>query len=186
MRVIAGQAKGRKLRLVSGAGTRPITDRVKENLFNLLQWDVPGSQFLDLFAGTGSVGIEALSRGAAGAVFLDVSREAISAIHANLVHCGLEDRASVCRTDAFTFLSNDPADSYDIIYVAPPQYQGMWVKALQALDRRPDWLSADGQVVVQIHPKEHEAITWVHLELVDQRTYGSTVLCFYERVGIHQ
>ena len=182
MRVISGKAKGRKLKLVPSKGTRPITDRVKENLFNLIQWDVPDSRFLDLFGGTGGVGIEALSRGAAEAVFLDSGREAIATIHANLVHCRLDHLAKVIRTDAFAFLSNNPREPFDIIYIAPPQYQEMWSRALLLLDQRPDWLTDDGIVAVQIHPREHQDLPLVNLEQYDKRKYGSTLLCFYQRM----
>ena len=179
MRVIAGEAKGRKLQRVSGRGTRPITDRVKENLFNLVQWEVPGSRFLDLFAGTGSLGIEALSRGAAVVVFLDSGREAIRVIHAKLKHCRLDDRALVYRTDAFVFLANDPDEPFDIIYIAPPQYRELWIRALLAIDVRPGWLNPSGLAIAQLHPKEFKDLALLHLELVDQRTYGSTSLCFF-------
>lgn len=181
MRVISGEAKGRKLKMVPGAITRPITDRVKENLFNLIQWDVPGSRFLDLFAGTGSVGIEALSRGAREVIFLDVARAAISVIQANLAHCRLEARARVLRTDAFVFLANDPREPFDIIYVAPPQYQEIWRRVLSALDARPEWLASEGLVIVQIHPKEYAETAWENIELIDERRYGSTMLCFFAR-----
>lgn len=181
MRVIAGEAKGRRLKMVPGSSTRPITDRVKENLFNLIQWEVPGSSFLDLFAGTGSVGIEALSRGAAKAVFLDTARPAVAVIHANLRHCRLEGRAQVIRTDALLFLANDPKEAFDLIYIAPPQYEGIWIKALKALEAQPGWLSDDGLAIAQIHPKEYQELSLVRLELVDQRTYGSTMLCLYAR-----
>lgn len=179
MRVIAGQAKGRKLKMVPGSGTRPITDRVKENLFNLIQWEVPGSSILDLFAGTGSVGIEALSRGAAKAVFLDTARAAVTTIHANLRHCQLDGRAQVLRTDALLFLANAPKERFDLIYIAPPQYAGLWAKALLAVDARPGWLSEDGLAITQTHPKEYQELQLASLELVDQRTYGSTMLCLY-------
>lgn len=182
MRVISGKAKGRRLRSVPGSTTRPITDRVKENLFNLIQWDVPGSRFLDLFAGTGSVGIEALSRGARQVVFLDTQRSAISVINANLDHCKLGDSARVIRTDAFVYLSNDPNDPFDLIYVAPPQYQELWSKALQLFDQRPAWIADEGLAIVQIHPKEYHELPLVNLEVIDQRTYGSTMLVFYGHV----
>jgi 16S rRNA (guanine966-N2)-methyltransferase len=182
MRVISGKAKGRKLRPVPGSGTRPITDRVKENLFNLIQWDVAGSRFLDLFAGTGSVGIEALSRGAQEVVFLDTSRAAIAVINANLAHCKLTESARVIRTDAFVFLANNPGRPFDIVYIAPPQYQELWSKTLTTLDRRPEWLAEDGLAIAQIHPKEYRELSLENLALIDQRTYGSTMLVFYGRV----
>jgi len=166
---------------VPGEGTRPISDRVKEALFDILAGDVVDADVLDLFAGTGSVGIEALSRGARRAVFIESDRDAIATIQANLRATGLAARAQVIRTDVFVYLANDPRQSFHIIYIAPPQYQGLWARTLQALDARPAWLAEDGVAIVQIYPKEFEPLALTHLQLVDQRRYGSTMLCFYER-----
>jgi 16S rRNA (guanine(966)-N(2))-methyltransferase RsmD len=180
MRVIAGKAKGRRLRSVPGEGTRPITDRAKSALFSIIGNDVVGSRFLDLFAGTGQVGIEALSRGAVEAVFVEQARVALRTIHQNLAHTRLETGARVVRTDVFDFLSaSSEVEEFDYVYVAPPQYRGMWIETLQALDAHPDWMADDGWTVVQIHPREYEALALEHLDLFDQRTYGSVMLCFY-------
>jgi 16S rRNA (guanine(966)-N(2))-methyltransferase RsmD len=181
MRVISGSAKGRKLRAVPGEGTRPIGDRVKEALFDILAGDVVGADVLDLFAGTGGVGIEALSRGARHAVFVESGRDALATIQANLRATGLASRAEVIRTDVFVYLANDPRQSFHIIYIAPPQYEGLWARTLRAIDARPGWLAEDGVAIAQIHPKEYEPLALSNLELVDQRRYGSTILCFYER-----
>lgn len=183
LRVISGEAKGRKLKMVEGDTTRPITDRVKENLFNLIQWIVPECYFLDLFAGTGSVGIEALSRGANQVVFLEKQKNAVQVIKENLAHCRLEERSIVYHTDSFTFLANDPRQAFNIIYVAPPQYKEMWIKALEILDEKPGWLAEDGVVIVQIHPKEFKPLELVNFTLIDQRKYGSTMLCIYQ-IGV--
>ena len=176
MRVIAGQAKGRKLRSVRGI--RPITDRVKAALFDTLGERVVGALFLDLFAGTGGVGIEALSRGARRAVFVERSRRAIEAIEENLRATGLADRAEVVREDVFKFLARKPAERFDIVYIAPPQYQGLWARTLQALDER-DILAENGLAIAQIYPKEYQDLELKNLRLIEQRRYGSTMLCFY-------
>ena len=176
MRVIAGKAKGRKLRSLSGI--RPITDRVKESLFNILGDEVVDALFLDLFAGTGSVGIEALSRGARRAVFVERSRRAIETIKENLRITGLSGQAEVIQDDVFRFLDREPAERFDIIYIAPPQYRGLWVKTLLALDGK-GFLTKDGLAIAQIYPKEYQDQELESLELVDQRQYGSTMLCFY-------
>lgn len=181
LRVIAGLAKGRKLRLVPGTGTRPITDRVKESLFAILGADVVGAAVLDLFAGTGSVGIEALSRGAARATFIESDRQAVSTITGNLHHTQLAAQARVLRSDVFIYLRNEPRDAFDYIHVAPPQYQALWAQTLKALDARPAWLTPTGVIVAQIHPVEFEDLPLANFELVDDRRYGSTMLCFYER-----
>lgn len=181
LRVIAGTARGRKLADVPGEGTRPITDRAKESLFNILAPALPGCAFFDVFAGTGAVGIEALSRGAAFARFNDKSRAAVHTIRDNLTHTGLEASAEVRQGDAFTLLSRRPDRAFDYVYIAPPQYKGMWREALETLDGQPDWLVEDGWAIVQIDPREHEAVELTHLEQFDERKYGNTLLVFYER-----
>jgi 16S rRNA (guanine966-N2)-methyltransferase len=183
LRVIAGTAKGRRLKMVPGVGTRPITDRVKEALFGILGTDVEGAAVLDLFAGTGGVGIEALSRGAARATFVENDRLAIKTIEDNLRATGLSQRARVVRTDAFIYLRNDPRDSFDYVHIAPPQSASLWAETLQALDARPGWVNPDGVAVAQIHPREFAELPLQNFGLVDQRRYGSTLLCFYERRG---
>jgi 16S rRNA (guanine966-N2)-methyltransferase len=178
MRVIGGSAKGRRLQPVPGDSTRPITDRVKTALFDTLGADIVGCRFLDLFGGTGSVGIEALSRGAGEAVFVEISRQALRTTSENLSRTGLSERASVVRSDAFAFLERPNLEPFDIIYVAPPQYERLWIKAVLAVDAHPSLLNADGQLIVQIHPKEQEDLDLKHLRVEDQRRYGSTVLLF--------
>jgi 16S rRNA (guanine(966)-N(2))-methyltransferase RsmD len=188
MRVIAGTAKGRRLKSVPGDVTRPITDRVKEALFNILGEFVAGARVLDLFAGTGAVGIEALSRGAAEVVFIDKSPAALRTIRHNLQHTRLSNGAVVLRADAFKYLSGPIETPFDLIYVAPPQYKDLWADALRALDNRPAWLSAypdedSGIVVAQIHPREYLDLPLNNLSEYDQRKYGSTLLAFYELVA---
>ncbi|MFZ5883940.1 MAG: 16S rRNA (guanine(966)-N(2))-methyltransferase RsmD [Chloroflexota bacterium] len=183
LRVIAGKAKGRKLKSVEGDTTRPITDRVKEALFNILGSDVIDSSWWDLFGGTGAVGIEALSRGAAFVRFTDLNRTPVEVIKENLKHCKFESQAEVRRADAFAYLSAEPDRRFEYIYIAPPQYKEMWAKALELLDENPDWLAEDGWVIVQIAPREYQTSTPAleNLEEIDQRKYGSTLLVFYQR-----
>jgi len=179
LRVIGGSAKGRRLRMVAGEGTRPIGDRAKESLFNIIGADIEGSRFLDLFAGTGSVGIEALSRGAATAVFIDTASAAIRTLNKNLAATGLGDKADVAQMDALAFLGRPPGSPFDYVFVAPPQYHGLWLRALRALD---DWhggLREDAWVVVQIDPREAEAERLTRLARFDERIYGTTMLRFY-------
>ncbi len=179
MRVISGQAKGRKLASVPGQTTRPITDRVKESLFNILADEITNARVLDLFAGTGSVGIEALSRGAGEVWFVERGRRALQTIRANLRATGLADGAKVVHKDVFRFLRSIAGKAlFDIVYVAPPQYQGLWAETLQELDGA-ELLSPGGVVVAQIHPKEYVDLPLERLNLVDRRKYGSTLLCFY-------
>jgi 16S rRNA (guanine(966)-N(2))-methyltransferase RsmD len=183
MRVIAGHAKGRKLLSVPGDTTRPVSDRVKAALFSILesQGAVGDSRWLDLFGGTGAVGIEALSRGAAQVVFVERNSRAVQVIGQNLRNTGLAQGARVVRGDAFAYLARPDLTPFDVIYIAPPQYQGLWRQALLAVDARPELLTDRGQAIVQIHPKEDEPeLALANLERYDQRRYGSTCLAFYE------
>ncbi|MGL4648313.1 MAG: 16S rRNA (guanine(966)-N(2))-methyltransferase RsmD, partial [Caldilineaceae bacterium] len=179
MRVITGKAKGRRLQSVPGDTTRPITDRAKEALFSILSDWIVGTRVLDLFGGTGGVGIECLSRGADFAQFVDNSRAAVDTINANLKHCRLEKQASVERGDSFAFLRMYKSEPFDLIFVAPPQYEGMWKRALLQIDTKPRVLAEYGSVVVQVHPREEEPLELKYLQEYDRRRYGSVMLIFY-------
>jgi 16S rRNA (guanine966-N2)-methyltransferase len=179
LRVISGSARGRKLKSVPGDTTRPITDKVKQALFNILAGDVVDSTWWDLFAGTGAVGIEALSRGAALVRFTDLNRAPIETIKWNLEHCKLAAQADVRRGDAFAMLAARPDKQFEFIYVAPPQYKEMWSRALLTLDANPGWLTETGWVIVQIDPKEFQELELSSLEELDQRRYGNTLLVFF-------
>jgi len=188
LRVISGKAKGRKLKSVPGDTTRPITDRVKEALFNIIAGDVVDSNWWDVFAGTGAVGIEALSRGASFVRFSDSNRLPIETIRSNVEHCGFKSQAEIRRADAFAFLASPPDRQFEYIYIAPPQYHEMWSRAFEIIDGNPGWLSEDGWVIAQIDPKEYKRsgpldnpLTLKNLVEFEQRKYGSTLLVFYER-----
>lgn len=122
MRVIAGSARSLKLVTVDSMDTRPTTDRIKETLFNVLSPDIPGSNFLDLFSGSGAIGIEALSRGADRAVFVENGRKALECINKNLDFTKLKDRAQILSTDAVSSVSTleRQEDVFDIIFMDPP------------------------------------------------------------------
>ncbi len=180
-RVISGKAKGKRLKLVPGDTTRPIMDRVKESLFNILG-DVGGTRWLDLFAGTGQVGIEALSRGAAEVVFVDSARAAIQTVRDNLAFTRLGEGARVVPSDAFRYLRDSGERPFDVVFIAPPQYKELWSAALTAIDAAAErFLTDDGQAIVQIDPREFKEVSLQHLTLADKRRYGNTLLCFYRR-----
>lgn len=179
-RIIAGKARGFRLNGVPGDITRPITDRVKEALYNIVGPDIVDASMLDLFAGTGSVGLEALSRGARYVRFNDLHRQAIATIKANITLTRLETGAEVSQRDALEILKKQPDYRFDYIYIAPPQYKQIWITALHALDQNPGWLSDESWTIVQIDPVEYESISLQHLVEFDQRRYGSTILVFYE------
>jgi 16S rRNA (guanine966-N2)-methyltransferase len=179
VRVIAGSAKGRILRPPRTSATRPITDRAKESLFSILAPRIPGRRFLDLFAGTGSVGIEALSRGGAHATFVERSAAALAGIRHNLELTGLAARAEVAGRDVFAYLRDAPVP-FDVIFVAPPQWRGLWPRAVALLDREPGWL-ADGAVVVAQHdPSESVPLELTRLARTSERAYGRVQFSFFE------
>jgi 16S rRNA (guanine966-N2)-methyltransferase len=179
-RIIAGKVKGFRLKPVPGDSTRPITDRVKESLFNIIGGDILDASFLDLFAGTGSVGLEALSRGAEFCTFLELNRAALTVLNTNIEATGFSSKSLVKHVDAFKWLAQAPDRGYDYIYIAPPQYKEMWIKALLILDQKDSWSGQDGWVIAQIHPVEYKKITLEHFVEFDQRVYGSTLLVFLE------
>lgn len=181
LRVISGSARGRKLKSVPGDTTRPVMDRVKEALFNILAGDIIDSNWWDLFAGTGAIGIEALSRGAAFVKFTDLNRAPIETIKDNLEHCKFSEQAEIKRGDAFTMLAGKADRQFEYIYIAPPQYKTMWLEALKLIDDNMEWLSDDGSVIVQIDPKEYEDFGFNNLVEGEQRKYGNTLLVFYDR-----
>jgi 16S rRNA (guanine966-N2)-methyltransferase len=181
LRVISGTARGRRLHDVPGDTTRPITDRAKESLFNIVGGDIEEASFLDLFAGTGSVGIEALSRGASFARFIDSARQAVETVRYNLQVTGLEDKADVLRLDAFGYMERTADRAFSYVFIAPPQYKGLWKRALLSLDAHPEWLEQDAWVIAQIHPVEYEALNLGNLAEFEQRHYGSVLFVFFER-----
>lgn len=132
MRVITGEAKGRRLKTLNGDDVRPTAERVKEALFSIIQFDIEGRNVLDLFAGSGQLGIEAISRGARRCVFVDSSRQSISIVRENLEHCRLSDRARVLQSEALAYLAGC-GEKFDIALLDPPYYAGLLEKILPAL-----------------------------------------------------
>ena len=129
MRIITGTARGRRLQTLPGEDTRPTTDRVKEGIFSAIQFDIEGRRVLDLFAGSGQMGLEALSRGASRAVFVDKSPKAADVIRANCLSTGLADGSVVLCTDALTFCAGQ-GEKFDIIFLDPPYDAGLLPKIL--------------------------------------------------------
>ncbi len=133
MRVIAGTRRSLPLKALEGEETRPTLDRYKETLFNILQNDIPGSRFLDLFAGSGAVGIEALSRGARHAVFVENSRKAQAVIRENVHFTRFEDASDILLSDVLSYLRTLPTVDFDVIYIDPPYRHGLEKDALRIL-----------------------------------------------------
>lgn len=177
--VIGGKAKGFNLQSVPGSGTRPIMSKVKAALFNIVSPYILDSTWMDLFAGTGSVGIEALSRGASLARFIENQNPALKTIHANLEHTGFSERGEVWHKNVFSVLDDVADRQFDFVFIAPPQFKDIWSKALLSLDQNPGWLKDDSWIIIQIDKVEYQEHTLDNLMLFDRRTYGSTQLVFY-------
>lgn len=181
-RIIAGSAKGIRLEMVPGNTTRPVTDRVKEALFNIIGADIVNSTFLDLFGGTGSVGIEALSRGARYSKFLEINPLALKVIKKNLFKTNLSNLGEVVLMDAIQYIKQINDESFNYLFIAPPQYKGIWLKILQLLDEYPNHVTNDGWIIIQIDPVENSPITTKTFTKFDERKYGSTLLLFLQKV----
>lgn len=144
MRVITGTARGRRLKTPDNYDIRPTTDNVKESVFNIIQFDIEGRQVLDLFAGTGQLGIECLSRGAAGAVFVDRDKDAVRIVKDNLKTCGM--KATVLQEDSISFLNH--CGKFDVIFIDPPYDSDLYESALKIINLV-DILSEGGIIICE-------------------------------------
>jgi len=150
MRVIAGSRRSLPLKTVPGKDTRPTTDRIKETLFNILMPYVPDCRFLDLFAGSGGIGIEALSRGASFACFCDSERQAVSVINDNLRFTKFTSSAAVIRSDSISLLNTpNKTDPYDVIFIDPPYNKGLEKEAVFLLAKNSDWAAPDALIIIE-------------------------------------
>ena len=175
MRVITGSARGRKLKTLEGLDVRPTTDMVKEAVFTIIQFRVPYASMLDLFAGCGQMGIEALSRGASRVVFVDRSRESQAVIKENLTATGLMKQSRVIADDVVSFLSH-ASDKYDIIFLDPPYDEGYGPKILPLLEKA---LAPGGIVLFEHRYKEEFPETAGGLVRKKNYKYGKIAVTTY-------
>lgn len=147
MRVITGTARGKRLCELEGQDTRPTTDRVKEGIFNIVQFDIEGRKVLDLFSGTGQMGIESLSRGAAACTFIDVRKDAVALVRENLKFTKLEEHAKVVQGDSLSYLATC-REKYDLIFMDPPYGSGLLEKAIE-MAAAIDILSENGIMICE-------------------------------------
>ena len=181
MRVITGIARGRKLKELPGLETRPTTDKVKESVFNIVQFDIEGRRVLDLFAGTGQMGIEALSRGAAFCTFVDLRKEAAAVVRENLAHTRLAEHARVIQGDYLAFLTGC-REKFDLVFLDPPYNTGMLEKALETIAKI-DIMTENGIIVCE-SPAE-AALPELEAPYVGGREYryGKIKLTLYHRAS---
>ena len=179
MRVITGSARGMRLFTLEGESVRPTTDKVKEALFSIIQFEIEGRRVLDLFAGSGQLGIEALSRGARSAQFVDENRQAVSVINKNLEKTRLGERASVSHTDSIAFISSTDRQ-FDLFLLDPPYGKGLCLKALPLCEKK----ASDGALIVcetsaeEVLPEDVEGLVFSK-----RYKYGKTALTVYRKAG---
>ena len=179
MRVITGTARGVQLKTPEGLKTRPTSDRVKEALFSIIQFEVPGARVLDLFGGTGQLGIEALSRGAKQAVFVDESDKACGLIKENLKRTKLTEQGRVVRSDYMQYL-NSCHETFDLVLLDPPYAEVFLENALKKLTEI-DILQSGGIIVAE-RPVEKE-LPWTFAGFTRSKDYkyGKTILTLYRK-----
>ncbi len=179
MRIIGGSKKGHPLQAPAGTVTRPTTDRVREAIFNTLQMRIPEAKILDVFAGSGGMSMEALSRGASFADLYEKDRKAIAAIERNIKFLGFEEQAKLWKGDALLFLSQNSAQ-YDIIFLDPPYYEGLYEKTVSLILER-QLLAENGLLVVETAKNSPILSDGILQELKQIKTaaYGDTKIDYY-------
>ncbi len=177
MRVITGNARGRRLETPSGDDVRPTADAVKESVFSIIQFDIEGCVFLDAFAGTGQMGIEALSRGARKAYFIDNSKKSLNVIKRNIAICGFENKSEVRASDTISFLSA-ANKAFDIVFLDPPYRTGLLQKALELA---PGAVKSTGYIICE-HPREEKLPeTSGDFVLKKSYRYGKIMISLYTK-----
>jgi 16S rRNA (guanine966-N2)-methyltransferase len=184
MRVIGGKAKGRRIKAPKGLSLRPTADRVKEALFNILPRSLSGYRVLDLYAGTGNLTVEALSRGASEALLIDNAREARKAIQENLGALGFMDKTRIWQSPVLRAIRqlSRRKETFDLVFVDPPYEKGLIEPTLGAIGGA-GILTGSGLVVAEHSVREKVGTTYGSLRLRDQRRYGATVVSFFGHAG---
>ncbi|MDD4842746.1 MAG: 16S rRNA (guanine(966)-N(2))-methyltransferase RsmD [Anaerotignum sp.] len=178
MRVISGAAKGRKLQTIDGLSTRPTTDRIKETLFNIISFDLPESRFLDLFSGSGAIGIEALSRGAKEAIFVDHNPQCQQVIRENLMHTKLDKQGRVIGLEvpnALAQLAKEKAE-FDIIFLDPPYEAGLTEPTLLEIVKG-GLLNKDGYIIVE-RSAQVPLASIPGFRVLREKEYRTTIMTF--------
>ena len=179
MRIISGKARGTKLYTLEGTNTRPTLDRVKESVFNILQSKLEDAVVLDLFAGSGAIGIEALSRGASKAILCDKSKEAIEIIKKNIEKTHMNEKAQIFNLDYETCLEKVKNEKFDIIYIDPPYETDYIYKALQKI-KALNITKEESLIIIETDDEQRieKEIQNINKEIVDKRKYGRATIIF--------
>ena len=182
MRIISGLARGRRLKELQGMDTRPTTDKVKEGLFNIIQFELEGRRVLDLFGGTGQLGLEALSRGSESCVFVEQRRDAQALIRENIKTCGFEDCSRVVAGDALSYLASC-REKYDVIFLDPPYHTDLLEKSMELITKF-DILREHGIMVCESAADRVLPALAPPYELGREYRYGQIKLTICRRAGV--
>lgn len=177
MRVITGEARGRRLVALEGDDVRPTTDKVKEGMFNIIQFDIPGANVLDLFAGSGQLGIEAISRGAKHCSFVDASKRSLDVVRENLKNCGFEKRASTFSGDSVSY-AQLTRDTFDIVFLDPPYRKHLIDSVLPFLAPK---MNDGGVIVCETSIEEELPETAGDFSLAREYKYGKIKITTYRK-----
>jgi len=178
MRIISGICRGRKLNTLEGDNTRPTADRVKESVFNILGTSVIDRNVLDLFAGSGNLGLEALSRGAFSCVFVDSSKDAMRVIEKNIEACRFQEKSKTYLTEFRSAISRFHKGQFDLVFLDPPYHKGMGLEALKLLS---DVVSDEAIVVLETDGDEEVSDVVGTFEKYDVRSYGRIKVSFFRK-----
>ncbi len=182
MRIISGKCRGRKLSMISGRDIRPTSDRIRESIFNIIAGRIKGAVVIDLFAGTGALGLEALSRGADHAFFIDISDYALNVVKNNIMKCGFFEQSTLIQRDilqsvsSFTLINRKA----DIVFMDPPYNLGLLAKAVQQ-PALLDCLGDNALIIAEHSIKEKISHDFSGVNIVDQRKYGKTLISFLQK-----
>lgn len=181
MRVIAGEKRHLLLKTLSGLNIRPTTDKIKETLFNMIQFDIAGNNFLDLFAGSGAIGIEALSRGAKVAHFVDNNVEAIKVIKENLSHTGLTEKALVLKDDSANAIERIKDIKFSLVFMDPPYNKGLYIDVFKKL-KSSDILEDSAIIILETSLDEDvNAVSKLGFDIVKEKRYKSNKHTFFKK-----
>lgn len=180
MRVVSGNKRGKKLKTLEGLDVRPTTDRIKEAIFSSLQFDIPNCNFLDLFSGSGQMGIEALSRGARSATFVDNNIKSIQVIKDNLKETELFEKAIVLTSDGIEFLTQT-SQKYDIIFLDPPYNMGLSQVSLSKIE---NCINQDGIIVCEHKYGEDIPKNVGEFEIFKNKKYGQIEITIYKKLEV--
>lgn len=179
MRIISGFARGTKLYTLEGETTRPTLDRVKESLFNIIQNEIPNSTFLDLFSGSGAIGLEAASRGAKKAILCDKSKEAINIINKNIQKTHLKDKVEFYNLNYETLLGSYIKEKIDIVYIDPPYDSDFATKSVELIIKH-KLIDEKSKIIIETDNEQRilDKLKNLQVEIIDKRKYGRAVLIF--------